>query len=288
MKLLLHKSTKRHIDGIIANPGGSFLFHGPSQMGKYLAAREVARMINCLGCKDDTCKSCLMLKVDTHPDVEILQPDDKNKIGIEAVQRMIQKLKYSSYERSNNRVIIIKNADKLTLPAQNSLLKALEEPPIKTSFLLTATSPASLLETIVSRCQAIYFGPLSTEELMNLDGLKNVPQKEAKIKIEAGARKPGEIMANLNRNDADESLLLAEHMVSTNDLFAKLKISTTISKHPDRISRFVDVIESLSKRQARTLDNPNNVIAVERLRRRLSSNISPKSAIEAFAVETAC
>lgn len=288
MKLLLHKSTKRHIDGIISNPGGSFLLHGPSNMGKFLTANEIARQINCQGCADETCKSCSMLKAGTHPDVEFLKPDEKNKIGIESVHEMIQKLKYSSYDKLSNRVIIIQNADKLTLPAQNSLLKALEEPPAKTTFLLTAISPNSLLETIVSRCQAVYFGPLSANELLDLDDFKSLSQDEASKKIEAGAYRPGEIMANLNKDGEDESLLLAEHMVTSNDLFAKLKISGTISKHPDRIPKFVDVLESSAKKLARSGVSPEVVMAVERLRRRMASNISPKSALEAFAVETAC
>ena len=288
MKLLLHKSTQRHIDGIIANPGGSFLFHGPSNMGKTLAALEVARQLNCDNCADESCKSCLMLKAGMHPDIELMGQDDKNKIGIEAVQNLIKKLKYSAYDPSSHRVVIIDNAETLTLPAQNALLKVLEEPPVSTTFILTAVSPVSILETIVSRCQPVYFGPLSTDELLSLDGLKSLPRDDAEKIIEAGAHKPGEIISNLKNEETGDSLDLAEHMITSNDLFAKLKISTTVAKHPDKIGSFVDILESLAKKRAREGDNPASIIAVDRLRKRLSTNINPKSALEAFAVETAC
>lgn len=288
MKLLLHKSTKRHIDGIIANPGGSFLFHGPSNMGKSIAALETARMINCIGCDGGSCRSCLMLKAGTHPDIQVVGPDEKGKIGIEAVHSLIKKLKYGNYDVKSHRVIVIKKADTLTLPAQNSLLKVLEEPPTSTSFILTAVSPVGILDTIVSRCQPIYFGPFSVEELLQLDGLSKLSPEKAKNIIEAGAYRPGEIMANIERGEVDTSTDMAEHMVTSDDLFSKLKISTNIAKHPDRISRFVDILEALAKNQARSGGDPAIVVAVERLRKRLSTNINPKSALEAFAVETAC
>lgn len=288
MKLLLHKSTKRHIDGIISNPGGSFLFHGPSKMGKALAAIETARRINCSGCDNESCHSCLMLKAGTHPDVELIFPDAKNKISIEAIQELIKKLKYGNYVSSGHRVVIIKKAEVLTLPAQNALLKALEEPPIGTTFILTSVSPSSLLETIVSRCQSVYFGPLSVEELLELDNLKSLKPSVATTIIESGAYRPGEIISSLQKDENHNSLDLAEHMVYSDDLFLKLKISTTISKHPDRVGQFVDVLEGLARKQARSGANPSSVIAVDRLRKRLSTNISPKSALEAFAVETAC
>jgi len=59
------------------------------------------------------------------------------------------------------RVCIVEDADEMNEEASNSFLKTLEEPPSNTVIILTTTKMQSLLPTIVSRCQLVYFQPLS-------------------------------------------------------------------------------------------------------------------------------
>jgi len=87
-----------------------------------------------------------------HPDLIILKP--ANTLGIGQIRTLQQQLALKPYSASA-KVALITQAEKLTVPAQNALLKTLEEPPAKTLIILLAPKREALLPTIVSRCQII-------------------------------------------------------------------------------------------------------------------------------------
>jgi len=96
--------------------------------------------------------------------------------------------------------------------AANALLKTLEEPPERTVFILTTTSSASLLPTIVSRCQKIDFGPLPpqlAEEVIKKKG--GVDDSSAKTLASISGGSPGKAM----RYDEQLALFLRPHFVRT-------------------------------------------------------------------------
>jgi DNA polymerase-3 subunit delta' len=68
---------------------------------------------------------------------------------------------YSEYK-----IIIINDADSMTVQAQNALLKSLEEPPPYVVFILTVQSGAAVTPTVRSRCQRVLFSRFSNEEIM--------------------------------------------------------------------------------------------------------------------------
>jgi hypothetical protein len=83
------------------------------------------------------------------PDRLVIQPEKTS--GINAVRRLIQFLQRRPYSRPV-KTAIIDAADKLTLPAQQALLKILEEPPARSRIILLCPSESRLLPTLVSRC----------------------------------------------------------------------------------------------------------------------------------------
>jgi len=90
-----------------------------------------------------------------------------NTILINSIRDLKHDLSLSSV---NNewRIILILEAEKLCIPspeAAHSLLKILEEPPEKTLFILTSSQPGAILDTIHSRCQSLYFPPISSQIL---------------------------------------------------------------------------------------------------------------------------
>lgn len=86
-------------------------------------------------------------------------------IGIEQIRTLKHNLILKHTGRY--RVIIISHADGMTLPASNSLLKILEEPPAGTLFILTTSLASQILPTITSRCQNIRFDSLSDADIEN-------------------------------------------------------------------------------------------------------------------------
>ena len=92
----------------------------------------------------------------SHPDVVRLEPEGaKRIIKIDTLRdRMIQPLSLASFS-GGWKVGVIVGADRMEAPTANAFLKSLEEPTVKTLYLLLTDHPESILPTIVSRTQRI-------------------------------------------------------------------------------------------------------------------------------------
>jgi len=82
------------------------------------------------------------------------------EIRKESISLLIKRLELSIHE-GRYRVVIIENADMMNVQTANSFLKTLEEPPAQTLIILTTERLPQILPTILSRCQPVYFKPLS-------------------------------------------------------------------------------------------------------------------------------
>ncbi len=155
------------------------LFHGGSALHQREVALRLAQILNCNQptpegpCQE--CSPCHKIISGNHPDVLWLRPL-KTTIGIEQVLAWQSKVYLKHYE-GNYKVSVIEQADLVTLPAANALLKVIEEPPERTIIILSAQNAEGILPTIQSRAQLIYFPNLSQEAW--LSGLREVDQQEA-------------------------------------------------------------------------------------------------------------
>jgi len=86
------------------------------------------------------------------PDISIITPE--TSIGIKHIRQIEHFLSLKPYQ-SEQKIVFIPQAETLTLPAQNALLKTLEEPPAHSIIILTISHSHLLLPTIISRCQII-------------------------------------------------------------------------------------------------------------------------------------
>lgn len=98
------------------------------------------------------CKSCLLWKAQTHPDLYTLGAIDETSIGVDAI-RMLQASLSSSANQGGQKVAVISYAHLLTVAASNALLKTLEEPPANTTLIVASERWDALLPTIRSRVQ---------------------------------------------------------------------------------------------------------------------------------------
>ena len=157
----------------------AWLFQGPDGVGKELAAVGLAQALTCPeapfeGC--GACSSCLRVAKRNHPDVTWLMPEDElvnrglagrsdfthvpsRDIRIEQIRKLQERLAFRSLE-ARYKVALIVTAHAMNPPAQNALLKTLEEPPKDTVLVLVTSAPDKLLPTIRSRCAKAQFGPL--------------------------------------------------------------------------------------------------------------------------------
>jgi DNA polymerase-3 subunit delta' len=94
----------------------------------------------------------------------LLEPGESGSIKIETVRDVIDRAGYRPFE-GRRRFVIVDEADALVEPAQNALLKTLEEPPPASVFILVSSLPDTLLPTVRSRCQRLRFGALSVDDV---------------------------------------------------------------------------------------------------------------------------
>ncbi len=156
----------------------SFLFAGPSGIGKRTFALKLAQAMLCQSGPEaaldpcETCPSCTMVLAGTHPDLDLVgKPADKAFLPLELLigQREHRRQEGLCHNISlkpfmgGRKIAVIDDADFLNAEGANCLLKTLEEPPPQSVLILIGTSPAKQLPTIRSRCQLVRFQPLSAE-----------------------------------------------------------------------------------------------------------------------------
>ena len=145
-------------------PGQTFLFVGPSGIGKKQTALGLAQALLCpqsrSGC--GKCPSCFRAASGMHENLRVVQPQG-HLIKIEQAKEILEFLSLKSL--GGNRVIIFDQAQMMNPQTANALLKTLEEPPEGTFFFLIAPSVAGVMPTIRSRSRIVQFHPLSTDDL---------------------------------------------------------------------------------------------------------------------------
>ncbi|GAA5164846.1 MULTISPECIES: DNA polymerase III subunit delta' [Amycolatopsis] len=141
-------------------PAGSmthaWLLTGPPGSGRSVAARTFAAALQCVtgtGCGE--CTGCRTALHGTHADVRLVVPEGLS-ISVAEMRALVQ----AAARRPTTgrwQVVIVEDADRLTEGASNALLKAVEEPPDRTVFLLCAPSdhPEDVSVTIRSRCRLV-------------------------------------------------------------------------------------------------------------------------------------
>lgn len=197
----------------------AYIFYGAEHLGKKRVADYFAKSIFCQARDSDDiipcniCANCGRFKNKIHPDlITIKRISDKKtgklkkNISIEQIKEASGKLSLSSFLK-NYKIVIIEEADKLSLGAANSLLKILEEPKGKTIFILISFQLSAIPQTVVSRCQKIKFLPVSFSK--NYDYLtreRSVGRNEAISLASIAQGKPGLFEYFLNSSESGENL----------------------------------------------------------------------------------
>ncbi|MFO7153109.1 MAG: hypothetical protein DIU66_007755 [Bacillota bacterium] len=130
-------------------------------------AIELAKAANC----SETplcgrCECCRRMEAGSHPDLFHVFPDGAS-IKVEKIREVVMGSHQPPVE-AKRKVYVFHEADKMTLDAQNALLKTLEDPPTSLLFLLLARNIKALLPTVISRCQVLDY--TKTDEARDIPG----------------------------------------------------------------------------------------------------------------------
>lgn len=143
-----------------------YILEGPAGSGKKTLARLIAAAMECTAPGEKpcgTCPACRKALKGEHPDI-ITVDSDKATVPIAEIRAM-QADAYIKPNEGRRKVYIIPRARDMQGPAQNALLKLLEEPPAYCAFLLLTDTAEKLLPTVRSRAVTLTLAPLSRQQL---------------------------------------------------------------------------------------------------------------------------
>ena len=110
------------------------------------------------------CLSCLQAESGNQPDIITVLHEKPASIGVDEIRRMRSDIQIRPYANPH-KVYIIPDAEKMTVQAQNAILKTLEEPPAYAVLILIASGTETFLPTILSRCVLLRTKAVSEGEI---------------------------------------------------------------------------------------------------------------------------
>ncbi len=189
------KAALAHVDAQLADnrQPHATLFRLRKDYDDTMLGWQVIKRIICDSHRaNDDCKHCRMIDDALHPNVLFLDVVNTSvdfapvkRIGIDDVRQIEQKMwQTSMFDKP--KIAYINGMDLLSTPAQNALLKTLEEPPENTFFILAVTDVSHVLPTIMSRVQRLHHSTFPQERLLywlqqQLNQQSNQPMTEAEI-----------------------------------------------------------------------------------------------------------
>lgn len=238
--LILHNLTREQLEVFLANPSHALLLTGPAGIGKTAVAEAVASTL-------------LGVPLTSHPyhlliNYAFIEPEKPN-IPIEAIRELQKFLLLKTTGTGNiRRTVIIEDAHRMTIEAQNAFLKLLEEPPADTLIVLTAVSPRLLLPTILSRTQHITINVPTEEQLRPLMD-KNPDQEAAKQAYFLSGGLPGLLSALLNDGQdhpLTASVNLAKEILQKQP-FERLVMVDSLSKQKEVTLELIEALERIAQ-----------------------------------------
>ncbi len=165
----------------------AYLFTGARGTGKTSSARIMAKSLNCLSSDSPTphpCGKCeLCHSIANGNALDITEIDAASNTGVDNIRELIERAQFAPV-KARFKVYIIDECHMLSTAAFNALLKTLEEPPDRVTFILATTDPQRVLPTIISRCQRFDFRRIPLDSMVKHLG-KIAENENINIHIEA-------------------------------------------------------------------------------------------------------
>jgi DNA polymerase-3 subunit delta' len=186
-EIIGHKQEITHLQQAIdsGKVSHAYIFSGDKGTGKNHLAEAFAQTLQCTSDGErpcGVCHSCHQAESGNHPDIIHVTHEKPASIGVEDVrEQLVGDVQIRPYN-GKYKIYIIPDAEKMTVQAQNAILKTIEEPPSYAVILLLTTNSETLLDTIRSRCVTLNLKPVP-DELVKLYLMEviQVPDYEADI-----------------------------------------------------------------------------------------------------------
>ena len=168
--VLGHEQTIAHMKNAIqyGKVSHSYIINGEKGSGKKMLAGIFAQTLQCQAKGTEACMECQSCKQAMNlnqPDIIRVTHEKPNTISVEDIRGQLNGDIMIRPYSSRYKIYIVDEAEKLTVQAQNALLKTIEEPPVYAVILLLTTNAGMLLPTIQSRCVKLDLKPVSSDKV---------------------------------------------------------------------------------------------------------------------------
>lgn len=247
-----HEEIIRHMKNSIATGkvSHSYIFSGETGAGKKLLARTFATTLQCE--KNGTepcmeCDSCRRADSKNHPDIIYLTHEKPNTISVDEVRgQIVEDVMIKPYY-GKYKIYIISDAEKMTVQAQNAILKTIEEPPAYGIFMLLTSNADALLPTIQSRCVRLNVKVVSDDQVKQyLMEHLHVPDYQAEVDVSFAQGNIGRAEAAATSAEFEnltENALYVLKNVQDMEIFELVESVKALSSGKDVIYDYLDLFQ---------------------------------------------
>lgn len=241
VELILHPATEKALRQYLGRTAHAILLVGPPGSGKRATARYVAARL-----LEKTPEA-----LELYPYLTVIAPIEGKAIPIDSVRELqrFMTLKIPGSRRGISRLAIVEDAHLLTVEAQNALLKTLEEPPLDTALIMTATSPEALLKTIRSRVRALHVVTPPVESLIAHFQKQNFSEQDIQKALLVSGGLPGLTTALLTAQESHplyEATLQARSLLQAK-AYERLLLVDSLSKQKQLAQDICFILGQMSR-----------------------------------------
>lgn len=228
----------------------AYIINGEKNAGKEFIAKTFAMALQCENRQGvepcGECHSCKQALSGNHPDIIFITHEKPGSIGVDDIRRQVNNDVAIKPYKGSRKIYIMNEGEKMTVQAQNALLKTLEEPPEYTVLLILAANVDSLLPTILSRCVVLNMKPAKDAQIKKyLMETMEIPDYKADICVAFARGNVGKakLLANSEEFDKvkEEAITLLKYIkeMELNEIVAAIK---KINEYKFDVNDYMDIL----------------------------------------------
>ena len=228
----------------------AYIINGERNAGKEFIAKTFAMAVQCENRQDvepcGECHSCKQALSGNHPDIIFITHEKPGTIGVDDIRRQINGDVAIKPYSGPKKIYIVSEGEKMTVQAQNALLKTLEEPPEYAVILILTDNVNTLLPTILSRCVVLNMKPVRDAQIKEyLMENMGIPDYKADICVAFARGNVGKarLLANSEEFDKvkEEAITLLKYIgeMELHEIVAAIK---KINEYKFDVNDYMDIL----------------------------------------------